>query len=482
MHATLRSLRLRVLQTVAAAALVGGCSTNPATGKSEISLVSESQEIEMGNQMLTSARASLGTYPDSGVQRYVRGIGERLAASSERPALPWVFEVVEDPEVNAFAAPGGKIFVTRGIMAFFRSEAELAGVLGHEIGHVTARHTARQITREQLVGVGLIAGSILSSTVAQNAGALQQGLGVLFLSYSRGDESQADELGFRYMRRGNYDAREMANTFKTLERVGSLSGGGKVPTWASTHPDPGDRFQKAEQRAASVPADSARTSIVNRDPYLRVIDGMVFGVNPRQGYFEEGRFFHPDLRFRMDFPSQWKTQNQADAVIAVSPQSDAIVQLSLGGNDAPETLLQKFSQQQGVQMGNSQRTTVNGFPAATAEFQAQDQQGAVIAGRVLYVRYGNITYQLLGYSSGARYPSYSGVISQSMQSFATLTDQAALNKQPVHLRLVRLPRAMTIEEFHRQYPSPVRLELIAAINGVDAGETMPAGTMAKRVQ
>jgi len=482
MNRTLRSLSLRFLPTCAAAAFVAGCSTNPATGKSEISLVSEGQEIEMGNQMLTSARATLGTYPDSAVQRYVRAVGERLAAASERPSLPWVFEVVEDPEVNAFAAPGGKIFVTRGIMAYFSSEAELAGVLGHEIGHVTARHTARQITREQLVGVGLIAGSILSSTVAQNAGALQQGLGLLFLSYSRGDESQADELGFRYMRRRNYDAREMANTFKTLERVGSLSGGGKVPTWASTHPDPGDRFQKAEARAATVPADSARTSIVNRDAYLRTIDGMVFGVNPRQGYFEGGRFYHPDLRFRMDFPSQWQTQNRADAVVAVSPQNDAMVQLSLGGNDQPETLLQKFAQQQGLQMGNSQRTTVNGLPAATAEFQAQDQQGNVVAGRVLYVRYGNLTYQLLGYSSGARYSSYSGVMSQSMQSFSTLTDQAALNKQPVHLQLVRLPRAMTIEEFYRQYPSVVRQELIAAINGVNAGETLPAGTMAKRVQ
>jgi predicted Zn-dependent protease len=481
MRVTLSSLGL-LYSTALAATLVAGCATNPATGQREVSLVSEGQEIEMGNQMLTAARATLGTYPDSGLQRYVRGIGERLAAASERPGLPWVFEVVEDPEVNAFAAPGGKIFVTRGILAFFGSEAELAGVLGHEIGHVTARHTARQITREQLFTVGLVGASILSSTVAQNAGALQQGLGLLFLSYSRGDESQADELGFRYMRRGNYDPREMASTFRTLERVGNMSGGGKVPTWASTHPDPGDRATKATERAAAVPADSIRVATINRDTYLRAIDGMVFGVNPRQGYFEGGRFNHPDLRFRMDFPSQWQTQNRADAVVAVSPQNDAILQLSLGGSDAPETLLQKFAQQQGVQMGNSQRTTVNGLPAATAEFQAQDQQGNTLAGRVLYVRQGNTTYQLLGYSSGARYGSYASLLSQSMQSFANLTDQAALNKQPVHLSLVRLPRAMTVEEFYRQYPSVIKLELVAAINGVNPGETLPAGIMAKRVQ
>ena len=474
------SRRLRYLAFLAP--WLGACATNPATGKSEISLVSEGQEIAMGEQTVAAARATMGVYGDSAVQRYVRALGARLAATSERPGLPWSFEVVDDPNVNAFAAPGGKLFVTRGILSFLASEAELAGVLGHEIGHVTARHTARQITREQLATIGLVAGSILSDQVARSAGAIQQGLGILFLSYSRGDESQADELGFRYMRRGNYDPREMPRTFQTLARVSDLSGGGKVPTWASSHPDPADRYQKAEQRAAAVPADSLRGVVINRDAYLRVIDGIVFGVNPRQGYFEGTRFLHPDLRFRIDFPSGWQTQNRADAVLAGSPQNDAIVQLSLGGDAAPETLLQQFTSQQGLRAGASQRVTINGMSGATAEFQAQDQQGNTLAGRVTYLRYGSATYQILGYSTGARYGSYAGAFNQTMQSFAPLTDPAALNKQPQHLSLVRLPRAMTVEEFYRQYPSAVRLEVIAAINGVSPGETLPAGTMAKRVQ
>ncbi|HEU5217617.1 MAG TPA: M48 family metalloprotease, partial [Gemmatimonadales bacterium] len=352
----------------------------------------------------------------------------------------------------------------------------------HESGHVSARHSARQITRAQLATLGLVAGSILSSQVASAAGGIQQGLAVLFLSYSRGDEAQADELGFRYIRRVNYDPREMSNTFATLARVEGLSGGGKVPTWASTHPDPGDRLSKAEQRAASVPSDSLNKSIVNRDPYLRVIDGIVFGVNPRQGFFEGTRFNHPDLRFRIDFPAGWKTQNLSDAVVAGSPGDDAVIRLSLGGQESPDALLQKFGQQQGVTMSGGQRVSVNGSPAATAEFQAQDQQSGALAGRVMYLSYGGTTYQLLGYSTGQKYGGYASTIAQSMQSFATLTDQAALNKQPVHLALVRLPRAMTVAEFYRQYPSAVRVELIAAINGVDPNATLPAGTWAKRVQ
>jgi predicted Zn-dependent protease len=468
--------------TYAVAALAAGCATNPATGRSEISLVSESQEVAMGNETVGSVHATIGTYPDSGLQRYVRGIGTRLAAVSERPALPWHFEVVDDPTVNAFAAPGGKIFVTRGILPFLGSEAELAGVLGHEIGHVTARHSARQMTRQQLAGIGLIAGSILSSTVASAAGGLQQGLGVLFLSYSRADESQADGLGFRYMRRTNFDIREMPNVFSALSRVGALAGGGKLPTWASSHPDPEDRRANADQYVANMPADSLKNTIVNRNAYLQAIDGIVFGVNPRQGYFEGGRFLHPDLRFRIDFPNGWQTENRTDAVVAGSPQNDAILQLTLGGSDTPETLLQKFGQQQGLQMGNGQRVTVNGSPGATAEFQATDQQGATLSGRVMFVSYGGTTYQLLGYSTTARYGTYANLFSQSMQSFGPLTDAAALAKQPVHLSLVRLPRAMTVDEFYRQYPSTVRLELIAAINGVAPGETLPSGTMAKRVQ
>ena len=324
----------------AVAALVAACATNPATGKSEVSLVSESQEIAMGNETAVSTRASIGLYPDSGVQRYVRGIGLRIAAVTERAALPWSYEVIDDPEVNAFAAPGGKIFVTRGILPYLGSEAELAGVLGHESGHVAARHSARQITRQQLAGLGLVAGSLLSSQVASAAGGLQQGLAVLFLSYSRADETQADALGFRYIRRANYDPREMSNTYATLGRVEGLSGGGRVPTWAATHPDPGDRLAKAQQRAAAVPSDSLNRSIVNRDPYLKVIDGIVFGVNPRQGFFEGARFNHPDLRFRIDFPAGWQTQNTAEAVLAGSPGNDAI---SAGSQPHCGLVLRRYS-------------------------------------------------------------------------------------------------------------------------------------------
>jgi predicted Zn-dependent protease len=472
-----RSSRLCVFASV-----LCSCAVNPATGKRELSLVGEQDEIAMGEATAKSTRASIGDYPDSAVQRYVRGLGMRLAATSERPGLPWSFEVIDDPEVNAFAAPGGKIFITRGILPYLDSEAELAGVLGHEIGHVTARHTAQQVTRQQLFGIGLVAGSVASSSIASAAGAIQQGLGLLFLSYSRGNESQADELGFRYVRRARYDPREMSNVFRVLERVGQLSGGGKVPTWAATHPAPEDRLARAEQRVATVPPDSLRGTLVNADAYFRAIDGIVFGADPRQGYFEGSRFLHPGLRFRIDFPAGWKTENRPEAVAAASPQGDAALQLALSGKDSPDALLVKFSTQQGVETVNGQRSTVNGLAAATAEFRAKDGQGNVVAGRVLYLSYDGTTYQLIGFATAARYDGYAGALLQAMRSFDRLTDPAALGKQPKHLQLVRLSGAMTLEEFNRRYPSTVSLRIIAALNGVEQGGTLNAGTVAKRVQ
>src|SRR5213595_4027039 len=179
----------------------GACAVNPATGSRQLMLISESQEIAMGRDYDRQVGASIGLYPDSGLQRYLQQFGTRLAATSERPNLPWTFRVVDDPVVNAFALPGGFIYVTRGIFAHLNSEAELAGVVGHEIGHVTARHSVSQLSKQQLAQLGLAVGSIASPELGRYAGLAGQAFGVLFLKYSRDNESQADDLGLRYMRR-----------------------------------------------------------------------------------------------------------------------------------------------------------------------------------------------------------------------------------------------------------------------------------------
>jgi predicted Zn-dependent protease len=452
------------------------------TGKRELSLISESQEVSMGQQAAAEVRQSMGLVPDSALQRYVRSIALPMAQASERPQLPWSFDVIDDPAVNAFALPGGSIFITRGILSYMQNEAELATVLGHEIGHVTAKHSVRQISKSQLAALGLGIGSIVSSDFAAISGIVGQGLGLLMLKYGRDDETQADDLGFRYSLTAGYDVRAMRSMFEMLQRVSGRETAGRLPQWLSTHPDPENRIAKTDQRLATVTTDLSKTKL-NRDSFLRRLDGLVYGDNPRQGFFEGTRFNHPDLAFRIDFPTGWKTQNQASAVLGVSQAQDALFALSIPSNEAPDVALSKFLGQQGIQSANRSTSSINGNSAASAEFQATTQDGQVIQGQIAYLSYGGNTYQLIGYTRAQTYQSYRGEFSQSIRSFNRLTDQAALNKQPVRIRLVQLSRDLTVDEFTRQYPSAVPAAQIALLNGVTAtSDVLKAGTVAKRVQ
>ena len=478
-----RRLALPLSSLVLAGALAlapAGCARNPVTGKSEISLVSEQQEIQMGKEAAQQVQQSIGFYPDPALQAYVSSIGMKMAKASERPDLPWEFHVVNDASVNAFALPGGFIFVTRGLMTAINDEAELATVVGHEIGHVTYRHSVEQISKQQLFTLGLGIGSIVSSDVARLAGIASQGLQLLFLKYSRDAENQADKAGFRYALNQNYDVREMGNMFEILERMSQVSGGGKLPEWLSTHPDPGTRIKNVEQRLDTLSRSLANT-ITNRDVYLQHIAGMVYGEDPRQGYFQGSTFLHPDLRFQLTFPQGWQTQNAPDAVVGVSQQQDAIIQLGLAGQTPPQQAAQQFLSQQGVQAGNTSTAPVNGLPAASGYFQAQTDQG-VIQGIVTFVSYNGNTFGLLGYTPQGKLNQYDRVFQQAIASFGPLRDPSALNVKPAQLELIKLPRQMTLEEFNRQYPSTIPIENLAIINELEGPTTViPQGRIVKRV-
>ena len=373
-----------------ASLLFTACAVNPATGKRELMLVSEGQEIQMGAQYDSQVVQSIGVYPDPALQAYVADLGRKLAATSERPNLAWTFRVVDDPSVNAFAIPGGHVYITRGILAHMTSEAELATVMGHEIGHVTARHTAQQMTQQQLAGLGLAIGTIASSRIAQYAGQASQALQVLFLKFSRDDESQADQLGIRYSSRANYDAREMIRVMQMLDKI-DTEGGGKLPEWLATHPAPANRIEHINAILAATQADFSHAT-VNRDGYARRIDGIMFGMNPREGFFKGTEFFHPDLKFRIVFPSGWQVANTKQTVGAQSPQQDAIIELQLASESSADAAARAFLSQQGVQAGTLMGGKVNGLTAASAPFAAATEQGT-LRGNAVFVEYGNNVYR-----------------------------------------------------------------------------------------
>jgi predicted Zn-dependent protease len=458
-----------------------GCARNPVTGKSELSLVSESQEIQMGQEAAQQVAQSIGYYDDPQVQAYVSGIGMKMAKASERPNLPWEFHVVNDASVNAFALPGGFIYVTRGLMTSINDEAELATVIGHEIGHVTNRHSVQQISKAQVAQLGLGLGSILSSDVARLAGLASQGLSVLFLKYSRDAENQADLAGFRYALNENYDVREMSNVFQTLDRISNASGGGgRLPEWLATHPNPGTRIENTQARLDTL-SRSLNNTTVNREGYLQHVANMTYGEDPRQGFFENGTFYHPDLRFQISFPQGWKTQNGAEAVVAGSPEQDAIIQLALAGKASPEEAARQFLSQQGVQPGNTSTASINGLPAASGYFSAQTEQGT-IQGLVSFVAYNGVTYGIMGYTPQGKLSTYDAAFRQTIGSFSQLRNQAALSVKPARVELVKLPREMTLEQFNQQYPSSIPVEELAIINEVESPQTaIPQGRMVKRV-
>jgi predicted Zn-dependent protease len=467
----------KVTASAAALAAAIACATNPATGKRQLMLVSEAQEIAMGKEADQEAVAAYGLYPDQKIQAYVDRLGKRLAAASERPSLPWSFKVVDDPAVNAFALPGGYIYVTRGIMAHLGSEAELAGVMGHEIGHVTGRHSAAQMSKQQLAMGGLIVGMAVKPELQQFAGLAQQGLGLLFLKFGRDDENQADDLGIRYMTRVSYDPREMLGVFGVLDGVTRAAGGGRMPDWLSTHPSPGNRQERIGQQISTTGASG---NVVNRAEYLRLLDGMVFGENPREGFFRENAFYHPDLRFQLEFPRGFQTQNQKQAVVGVSQAQDALIALTLAPGTSPEEAARQFLSQQGMQSGRSSRERVGGFPAYTALFEATTEEGT-LRGEVAFVAYDGKVYRIMGYTPAARFSAYQGAFEAAIRSFARLTDRRYLDVQPKRLELVNLQRGMALPEFARAYPSTVEIDTIGLINGVGANEMLPGGQLAKRV-
>lgn len=471
---------LPALGLLALLATASSCSTNPATGKRQIALIGEQQEIAMGREASQQVAQQLGLYDDQQVQAYVSRLGKQLAAQSERPNLPWTFGVVDDPVVNAFALPGGYIYVTRGLMTHLTSEAELVSVLGHEIGHVTARHSVEQMSKAQLAQIGMIAGMVLKPELAQFGDLAQTGLGLLFLKYGRDDERQADDLGLRYLARENYDPREMVEVFQTLQRVSQAQGQGRIPGWLSTHPAPENRIARISQQVSQL-GGNFQNAKVGREPYLRQLDGMPFGQNPREGYFQGNRFIQPELGFEIRFPQGWKTNNQKAAVGAISPREDAVMVVTLAQQRSPREAAQAFFNQQGVVQGQALNANLGGLPSVARLFGVQRGQAGDLQGVAAFVEHGGRVYQVLGYTLADRWRGYSELLSGSLGTFERVTDRRLLNVQPSRIDVVSLPSSMTLSEFARRFPSSVDLQTLGIINRADANTRFSAGTELKRI-
>lgn len=462
---------------VALSALASGCATNPVTGKSQFSLVSGQQEMSIGKDGYQAMLTEYGAYDDPRVAALVDSVGQKLAAVSHLPTLGWHFTVLDDPVVNAFAMPGGYIYISRGILAHLNSEAQLAGVLGHEIGHVTARHTAAQITKQQIAGLTLGLASALSGQFQRYSGAAQQAMGLLFLKYSRDDETQADELGVGYATKAGYDPREIPLTYVMLARVGEQAGQ-RMPAFMSTHPDPGDREARTRELAKTAATGKSGLVIRSRD-FVRRVDGLVFGNDPRQGWFEGAKFIQPELAFEVTFPTGWQTQNTRSAVAAGAADKSGAMQLTLA--EAKDRSAVEFVQQlaTGGQIASfdGQRETIGGLNAWIGHISTTKTDGTTSTLCAAFLRDGTRMFQLLGQSSTGDAPIFA-----SMRTFRKLTNTASLNVTPARVKVVTVTQTGAFSAVVASFGAQeIDANSESILNNVGPDEAVAAGTLLKLV-
>ncbi|PSQ79418.1 MAG: peptidase M48 [Bacteroidetes bacterium QS_1_63_11] len=469
-----------------------GCvstGVNPVSGNTRAYGYSWQEEVELGEKADKQIQNQYGVYEDEELQNYVDDVAQDVLAESHirRPETPekfrtteFEFRVLDSPVINAFALPGGYVYVTRGLMTHLNNEAQLAVVLGHEIGHVEARHASQQAGRQQFTQGLLVGGAVLGqATLGGDVGRQVLNLGgtaaqILSLSYSRDNERESDRLGVEYAVRAGYDGAEGADFFGSLERV-QEQGEQSIPTWQSTHPDPGARKQTIPKLAQKWKArvDQPAT-MVNREAYYSTLDNIVLGKNPRQGFAEGGVFYHPELAFRFSIPNRWEVQNQPQQVALVHPDQSAYMVFQFADAETPTAAARTFSDQDGLTVLDRERTSVNGNEARRVLAEGETQQGGKIRLLSYFIAYGDNVYQFQGATAADQYDTYRPDFERSMTSFARLTDRNKLNRQPTRLTVRPAGQRAPFRSFvdTDALPSDMSESDLAIINQLDLGQTV----------
>lgn len=328
------------------AAGVAACAVSPVTGERELALLTEADELQLGRDNDLEIRKQYGVVDNPALQTYVQQVGERLAAKSHRPQLKYTFTVLDSAEVNAFALPGGYVYVTRGILAHLNSEAELAAVLGHEIGHVTARHAVRRYSAAVAANLGVAVGSILAPELGTRAGQTLVNIlgGALLSGYGREQELEADHLGAEYLARSDYDPQAMIEVIGLLKNQELLDKQlaekeGRAPRayhgLFASHPSADQRLQQVVSGADK--HRTAGTSRTGRDDYLRRLQGLAFGDSAAQGIRRGNAFYHRGLNFGVRFPEGWQLDNSPERLLARHPDGNAVLEMQVTARGAART-------------------------------------------------------------------------------------------------------------------------------------------------
>jgi predicted Zn-dependent protease len=489
-----------VLSLLPALALAPACTrvVNPATGQTEFTAMSPAQERQVGSQQHPQVMAEFGgAYQDPVLQAYVSRIGDELAAVSELPDLEFTFTLLNSDVVNAFALPGGYVYVTRGLVALADNEAELAGVMAHEIGHVTARHSAQRYSRGVLAQGGVAIGSILAGILGGGmaAQAVQEAGGVgaqaYLAGYSRDQEFQADELGVRYLARAGYDPRAMSSF---LEKLGQndalarrLAGREDAPdpasSWFETHPRTPDRVLRAvEQASAATPGEGR----IERKRYLAEIDGMVYGEDPSQGFVRDGTFVHPELRFAFAVPPGFRLINTPTAVIGQS--RDGLMKFDGARVPPKRSMTDYVARDWARELGsgrlrNVDAFEVSGMPAANALATDQLDDGRPVTVALAALRAdGEQVYRFMFVGPGGLSAAQARTYEATIGSFRRLDAQEAAAIRPRRIEVVTVAPGEGVGDLARRMAvDALPREQFEVLNGLEPGQPLAPGEEVKLI-
>lgn len=491
------SLKRKLLSVIVIVSLgFGGCVTleqNPVSGNKRAYGYSWEQEVQIGKESDPEIIAQYGLYENEELANYVSQLGQELVEVShlrrdDTPEkfknTPFTFRVLNSPVVNAFALPGGYIYVTRGLLGHLNNEAQLAVVLGHEIGHVAARHASQRAMQQQFGQLAIIGGAVLGESFGYDGQSIlqlsSQTAQLMFLKYGRDDERESDALGVEYAAMRHYEASEGADFFTSLKRISETQGGG-IPTLLSSHPDPGERESTIPRLAQEWESKGYEQNILDKEEFMEMIEGIVYGDNPREGFERDGMFYHPDLEFRFPVPNGFQLINQTTAVIMVNEAQDAIIQFTIDNqNETPESSVRTFLAQEGITVIEQQSFSANSMNGYQGIATAQSQDGTELKLKLTAVGYGGNIYRFLSYTTSAQFETYRDRFTTVENGFSQLYDNAILGIQPVKLKLITTSRTAPFSSFlPNELPMDIKPLDIAIINQVDLDQTIQPGTMLK---
>ncbi len=481
-----------LLTISAAASSVGGfgAAASSATAADAFTpFMSEAEEDRIGKEEHPKVLQEFGgAYPDASIQKYVTSLGGLLKATTPQVNKPYTFTVLDSDVVNAFALPGGYVYVSRGLMALANDEAELAGVVGHEIGHVVARHTAQRYSQSVIAGIGAaILGAITKSqTLGQVA---QLGAAAYVQGFSRDQELEADQLGIQYMTLSGFEPSAMSTFLGSLEGENQLAlkkagkeGTDPEASLFSSHPRTADRVAAAARTAAS----NAKGPIArDREIYLKKIDGMIYGDSPSQGFVDGPHFKHPELKISFDAPPGFRLQNGQAALIGRQKGGSAAFQFDgdrlVGGQRSMASYLTSTWAPK-LGLGNVESFTVNGMEAATGNARVRTDNGQQEL-RFVAIRFdADQVYRFMMIGAPEIPSALEMQFREMVHSFRRLSEREAAILRPRRLRVVTVAKGDTPEKLaQRMAVDEFPLETFLALNGLKSGVKLEPGSKMKIV-